>query len=183
MRDQVENRCSYLSKSLVAIIVTLPLSHTDAAVLVLSRDYTENYISFFCIHWWYTSTENYQSRKDGFIGTIPDMFVLQYDTNEWRKRFSGRVNISAHEGRRIVCVLVSFVQVVSQHLKELKPADMLRFTPEFPMILALRRSKTFVFLLSVDSSTGNLKLIDRFVYSYSTQKNIRSGTTFRSTRC
>eukprot|EP00171_Calliarthron_tuberculosum_P021624 IDg21624t1 len=163
---------SNLSKTLCKNGVPLPLTAKHAAALFLSRQFTENDILFVRRYFGaIPPLKDIVAAKWEFLRHMPSLYIMTKNNINWRCVGNGRQILLPKVGREVLCARVSLKDALKKQLSSLKEIGRWPHPPSLPFIPANEIQSTVVLLFSIDSGTGSLKQLARFVRETGTQNN------------
>lgn len=145
LRTAFEGPNSSISKSLSKYGIAHSIYLSDAAVLLLSKCYTESDIKFIRAYIGGIPTLYLiKSAKWRFMKSMPCIWILSIDQYQWTQLPSGRAFISGTYGRSTICVRISVIEAV--HLNDLRLTNMWSIAPCLAVLSKEKRRRTFVYL-------------------------------------
>lgn len=144
---------------------------SNAAALIAPERFTERQVQFMrsffnCV----PSVQNIRHAKWSFLASTPSLYLLLKNSLNWTELSSRREALQSNVSRDVLCVRFNVADLLLFYLREMKKAESWPTPPCLNFFSETCRSRTVVVLLSIDSGTGTLKLMARFVTETSGQE-------------
>eukprot|EP00171_Calliarthron_tuberculosum_P001160 IDg1160t1 len=168
--DHCLAKCKDLPSTLAKFMSPVLNNPTHAAALIASERFTERQVQFMrsffnCL----PPVKKIRLAKWDFISDILAMFLLMQSDTVWKRLPSKRVSVNSEVARDIISIRFSVPELLTFYILQLKKCGRWPTPPRLNWIPENALEDTVVVLLSIDSGTGTLKLMGRFVTDRSGQ--------------
>jgi len=158
-------------KELRTFLVSSKLSVSQANALIMTRRFTSRDIEFLRNYLAdIPSVKDLRQAHWDHIKSLPALNILHADSSQWTTMSQGRVSMTSNIGRNISAVRYSIPEFLSSRISEL--LELYGFVSGLGLktIPFQNRSTTVPVLFSIDSGTGTVKLMAKFLLDDCSQK-------------
>ena len=140
------------------------VSAKDAAALTLFHNFSDREIRFIRRYvGGLPAIQEIREKRWSFLNTMPNIYGLNSELGKWEILGNQRTILASRRARTLESVRFSLKECISSRILEFETAGCWPHPPELSSIANEDLSRTVVVLLSVDSGTGTLKMMLRFL--------------------
>ena len=149
----------------------VPMSAKHSSALILYHGLSDNVVRFIRSYLGsIPPIEEIRKEKWKFVLSMPTVFGLNSITRKWSVLGQGRFTIDSKVSRTIECVRMRLGESIKSRLKELKEIGKWPYPPSSPFISPRSLRNSVIVLLSVDSGTGTVKFMFKFMTTNNSQR-------------
>ena len=141
-----------------------PLSVQDAAALTTFFQFSDREIQFVRrFIGGLPALNKIRQERWKYLKTMPNMYCFDTMSGMWTEIGHGRVVLRSKKARNYSCIRIELRKALLARLQEYKSVGSMPTAPDITSLAGVDRSRTFAILLSLDSGTGTVKLMFRFL--------------------